>query len=138
MSKKYEYSVVLSEQKSGEDKRINVILGHPMTEVDLSAIETKYSKTNDTKVYNYYRVVTFWKLLKVTGTFTYLFHVELSSMKSDSTIVTIMKTFDHKITTSSIKADFEQAETDCLEQEKLSKFGVYKATVFSYQEIPSE
>ncbi len=132
MSKKYEYLVVLTQTHiSGTSvENFSLLLDHEITFADIEDIGDKQSG-----VLRKY-AVTNYKLLKTTGTFTYLFMAELVFRGRSPAKITILKEFDHKIIASTIRADFEQAEGDYIREENLSKLA--KATILSYQEIPDE
>jgi hypothetical protein len=136
MPKKYDYSVVLSEPKSGCSKRITVTLNHLMTEKDLITIETANSVT-DTLVQNYdnYLVVTFWQLLSVTGTFTYNVVYEMNYALNFMAQRSFLIRINHKITTSTIKADYEYFKAKILESPECTQHDV---TILFHQEIPDE
>jgi len=121
MPKKYEYYVVLTAPTTVWNKPLTIVLDHPINSSDIRDIsgDTTFTVTN-------------WKLLRVTGTFTYLFLIE-SSFRRNLIRTTFIQELDHKITASTIVADLHQVEKD------FKYFKSYdEVMVLSYQEIPDE
>ena len=136
MSKKYEYSIIIFEQKNGWYERENITLDHPITEADLSAMENADSPETD--ALNDYHVVTNWKLLKVTGTFTYQFVCQVTEKSSKKThLKSIIKVLDHQITVTTIIQDYSLLETEFITSGWKSLIFT-DFTILSFQEIPDE
>jgi len=104
MPKKYQYFVVLSEQNSGRHKRLTVFLDHPINTSDITDIEGGVF------------TVTNYKLLKVTGTFTYRFVFNHLRDGSETVLESKIEKFDHRITAATIEADYERFEDLCYDE----------------------
>lgn len=135
MSKKYEYSILTFEQKNGWYERENITLDHPITEADLSAMEN--ADSTETNALNDYHVVTNWKLLSVTGTFTYRLMVSFRSPLGNIFLKSFPWPLSHKITAATIDNDYKtiKAQMDYL---KVSMGIGGEVEILFHQEIPDE
>jgi len=127
MPKRYEYSVVLGERKTGELKRIIGTLRHQMTGADLLTIERENKA--DTP---YGFVVTNWQLLEVSGTFTYRVLYREAQSLCTPTYGSTLCTLNHKITAGSYEEDMSSFADQL---NKLSG-GRHYLQIISFQEIP--
>jgi len=120
----YQYFVVLSGQKSSWNKRIPVTLDHPINTSDFSDIEGGVF------------TVTNWKLLKVTGIFTYLLTYKVMR-GGENTIESRTIELDHKITSVTLHSDLQYIHDSFYKNLALSIFCKY-FNVLTFQEIPDE
>jgi len=106
MPKQYEYNVVLTEEYSRNPfiKRVTLILDHEITSEDQANLEKEYSSRG---IIGTSYIVTFYKLQKEFGDFTYNVVYQTKEFGAWVTSSSIY-TQDHKHTSKSAKADFKE------------------------------
>jgi hypothetical protein len=135
MPKKYEYFIVLTTNIGVHQASFYLyrFFDHPIDSNDIVCIENAGKNG---------RVVN-WKLLKVTGTFTYLFNISTFRPGQDQSPGetgnrAVIKEFDHRVTTATIEADFEKIRQDQYKRHSTEGNLTLFKEILSFQEIPDD
>jgi hypothetical protein len=134
MSKKYEYFVALiqSDSQFPSVKNITASFDHEITPKDIKDIENRHSG-----VFLGDLIVTFYMLLKVTGTFTYQYLFSHKYPNGTTEIETATATLDHPITLATIQDDYERLK-DIFYKNRGFVSPPETVRVIFHQEIPDE
>ena len=132
MSKKYEYLIFLTAQGTPRNVNLTIIktFDHKITSEDIKAIDMEYPGGFGAEPYT----VTNFKLINVTGTFTYRVSYEIHELLCDPTNMAELCTLDHQITTGSYAEDM----ISLIAQVRKSLSSRQRPQVISFQEIPDE
>jgi hypothetical protein len=142
MAKQYEYDVVLTEECSRNPfiKRVTLILDHKITSEDQANLEKEY---NSKGLIGISYVVTFYKLKKESGDFTYhVIYENRGPLNNSHFQSSCLCTLDHKVTVSTYQEDMKKFLTHICEElcevvDDLDE-GDTEISILGFQEIPEE
>lgn len=134
MTKKYQYFIALTEQTDQFRKNINatIILDHEITADDIKKIE---ADSSNLRLFKSRYIVTFYQLLKVTGTFTYRVLCESTRINPPKPMPSSRESrifeLDHQITIATHEDDYEYFENILKKEDE-----EYFYEILMHQEIP--